>query len=152
MDFPFQLKKLRASFNLKQTQFAEIIGKSQGDVSELENGKQQPTKTLMVYLEYRYGDMATWGTDYAKKKTKWNVFDIGENVAVYRQPSRDDLLEMARETLESGMSYAGSLAVNIQSLYEAVQTRRQLMDHEKRLTSLEGKKKDPKTDTKRKAM
>ena len=66
MEFHLQFKRLRKSLKINQTKFGEIIGKSQGDVSELENAKQQPTKTLMAYLKYRYGDVSTWGNQTAQ--------------------------------------------------------------------------------------
>jgi len=170
MEFKILLKRLRKHIGLNQTQFGNIIGKDQKDVSELERGKRGPTKTLVKYLEYRYGNMAKWGIEgddgqhvVAKRHEAFGSDSIeaetvppggvAEGVAGYEQTPEDDLLTMTKEVLRSGTSHAVSLTTNIQSLYEAVQTKktlearveneRRLVDLEKRLTALERDRKKP---------
>lgn len=36
-----------------------MFGLSQQTISDLENGKKKPSKTLLAFLEYRYGDIST---------------------------------------------------------------------------------------------
>lgn len=81
------------------------------------------------------------------------IFYIGDQKKAkdYMAPSIDRLLSMAREILESGMIYGASLAANIQCFQEALETRRQLIDHEKRLAVLEEKNKDIEAATEHKA-
>lgn len=50
-----------------------------------------------------------------------------------------NLLDKTRQILCSGTGYANSLAANIDSFYDAVVTKNQLKDHEKRLGELEQK-------------
>ncbi len=57
MNFSKKLKNLRNSISCNQFEFGKMLGLSQQGVSDLENGKKKPSKTLLAYLEYRYNDI-----------------------------------------------------------------------------------------------
>jgi len=78
--------------------------------------------------------------EYDKEKRSYMVPDISLSYG----PETDNLLQMAREVLESGSEYGWSLAANIRSFYNAVKIdkelekyKKDLSDYEKRLAALE---------------
>ena len=56
MDFKEKFKSLRISMGLSQMKFGEIFGLSQRVISDLERGTSKPSKTLIKYFEFRYGE------------------------------------------------------------------------------------------------
>jgi DNA-binding transcriptional regulator YiaG len=62
MDQPIDVKALRATLKLTQTELASQVGVAQGDVSNWENGKHSPSraarKTLERLLELHRGQAA----------------------------------------------------------------------------------------------
>ena len=146
-----RLKKYRISKGLKVEELGKLIGVAHGTISNTENEVTtvsaetlqkicRNTNINPLWLITGKGQMTQKkGIKYEFEKPKVSYIGAPSGVEAYGTPSIDQLLSMAREILESGMSYGTSLAVNIQSFHEAMETRRKLMDHEKRLGALEGK-------------
>ncbi len=59
MNFALTIKKIRKTTGYDQKTFGKMFGLSQQTISDLENGKKKPSKTLLAFLEYRYGDIST---------------------------------------------------------------------------------------------
>lgn len=158
-----QLKKIgsrikveREGSGLGQAEFGESIGISGNYLSDLETGKVEPRKPILLALEYRYAircEYILFGTlpkYIIKEKIAVPVVVEGNQTGVVSDPTlpygpeTDNLLQMAGEVLESGTDYAWSLAANIRCFHNAVTTekelstcKRGLSDHEKRLAALE---------------
>lgn len=47
-----QIKNLRISMGLNQTQFGEVLGVSREWANKLENGKETPTKTMVSLMRF----------------------------------------------------------------------------------------------------
>ncbi len=75
MNFPTKLKNLRKSKGYDQRKFGEILGLSQQSVSDLENGKKNPSKTLIAYLKYRYSDIFGEKGVTQQQRIKMNTID-----------------------------------------------------------------------------
>lgn len=55
-----RIRKLRKHYHLSQRDFAKRIDMSDGHISNIENGKDQPSNTIIKLLIIEYGTNETW--------------------------------------------------------------------------------------------
>lgn len=160
-----RIKDLRLSLNLTGLEFSNNIGISQGYLSDIENSKASPSKTLLLAISYAYNINIDWlltgenEPDIIRKqststtetttssRTPLNGGVSSEYIpedSIYKdriQGGSDqgfkvsEVLTMAARVLESGTSYALALLTNIQHFDRAIQA-------EARISDLENKNKD----------
>ena len=123
---------IRLKAGEKQEEFGKRVEISKGNVSDMENCKHNPSYIPIVRIIEKYSVNPEWllfgeGDIYNKDKGG----DIPEG-----DPHKD-LLVMTREILVSETEYSNSLAANIKSFHSAIETKRELSDHAKRLAALE---------------
>lgn len=147
------IKKLRERAGLGGIIFAEKIGISQSYLSEIENLKAKPKKTLLLAISYIYnttmdwlltgkGEMIHQGTECNAYLYKVEDFKhlVAEKKIEY-DPKTSELLKMTRMVLESGTEFSNSLASNIRSFFHSIQMEKRLSDVESRLSVFEDKTK-----------
>jgi len=139
MEFKIQFKKLRKCLNLKQLEFGKIIGHTQRGISELENGKRSPSKTLIKLLEYLYGNIESWDRIKPHNKIDKNGTPVykEEKPDADADPKINELLNMASEVLSSKTNYADTLTSTIRGAHNAVKTEKRLNNMESRLKKIE---------------
>jgi transcriptional regulator with XRE-family HTH domain len=105
------IKNLRDKTGLNGTVFANNIGITQGYLSDIENYKQAPSKTLLLAISFIYNTSTEWlKTGEGEMVRKFGVDEVAGGVAPYNKvekPLDDDpmvaeLLEAARKVLKSG--------------------------------------------------
>jgi len=125
-----RIKELRLKLRLSGVVFSNNIGISQGYLSDIENFRAVPNKTLLLATSYAYNVNFDYllkgeGDPYIKDRVGG---DIPED-----DPHRE-LLSMTREILTSDTDYSVSLSANIKSFHKALVTEKSL---EQRVTALE---------------
>lgn len=58
--FGKNLKKLRSTMNMKQKEFAELLGIPQPSISAYENGRNQPTLDVLITIALRCNISIDW--------------------------------------------------------------------------------------------
>jgi len=112
------IKKLREKTGLSGTIFGENIGISQSYLSEIENLKAKPNKTLLLAISYIYNASMEWLLSGEGEMTRQgaesdaSIYKVGETG---EDPEIAELLSSAKKVLDSGTDRAETLAVNIRS-------------------------------------
>ncbi len=131
-----RIKSLRLDLSLSGVDFSNNVGISQGYLSDVENGKALPNKTLLLALSYSYNINYEWlltGKGKMTRKTEQKICCTAESSPIYnkegnndKDPETADLLTRAVKILKSKTEYSDSLAANIKSFHRAIQTEERL--------------------------
>lgn len=104
-EFRDNIKNLRKTLGYTQIEFGKIIGVSQQVLSDLENGKSNPSKTLVKYLEYRFGDKmggldnVTY-LDPATERFDRAIKNLGIDPNEFDEEERNAIITIIRKELE----------------------------------------------------
>lgn len=129
---------------IKPSKWAKIVGVSRQIVTNVhsDNPTQPPSLQYIIAVARATNksiEYYLYGNKYESKPIIFRVADP-DGKESFNKRSLESLLSMAKEILESGMTYGASLEANIESFHEAVKTRQQFMELERRVAALEGKK------------
>jgi len=121
-------------------------------------GEGEPYKVVVLeddklFLKYDDTPVEGYSEDFVMqleviKKEEGKKLDKNPDKTIYNKDEEKelkvedplkDLLNKTRLILESKTGYANSLASNIESFYDAIQTKKKLSDHENRLEQIEQK-------------
>ena len=112
MDVIDRLKALRAQFNMTQVDFGKAIGMSQGNVSEMERGKFNPSiETIISACKY-FNISADWlllGEKLPADAPNKNLNNVGkqnsdrfQNSETCSDPELEEMIEMLKRLMQSG--------------------------------------------------
>jgi len=140
------IKKIREKTGLNGTIFGEKIGISQSYLSEIENLKSKPNKTLLLAISYVYNISMEWiltgKGEMTRQGAECDTFIYKEGMPLDDDPIIAQLLEGAKKVLKSGNPVAfEALERNIRYFVHAVETEKRLKNIETRLKYLENKDK-----------
>lgn len=144
------IKELRKITGLNGTNFANNIGITQGYLSDIENCKQAPSKTLLLAISFIYNTSIEWlKTGRGEMFLKAGNGDpkISEKVAIYNKVGErmdddseiDLLLSMTKEVLKSKTDYAASLTANIYSFFRSIKLEKRISKVEIELSAIKEK-------------
>ena len=54
------MKELRTLLNISQKEFSSTLGVSQGTISDIENGRKGPSRSVLISLNKKFGVNANW--------------------------------------------------------------------------------------------
>lgn len=96
-----RIQEIRKENKLTQAQFGELIGLSQGFVSEMESDKLPPTETCLIAMEYRFSINKQWiamgnGPKYLKERRE---------VVTPEDPSLMRIIEKVKRIYNTGGDY-----------------------------------------------
>lgn len=167
-----RLKVLRKEWGLSQKEMAVRANIATSTYQYYERGERD-TPSEVLYLLTTYSVSAEWlltGEGEMIQKPEKKIGIAENSTYIYKEggaqgqldddPGIADLLESARRVLKSGNQVAfDALERNIRYFFHTIETekelagyKRRLVNHEKRLAALEGKKKDPDAVTEQKVM
>lgn len=84
----YRIKRIRKENNLNQSQFAQSIGISQGNLSEIEMGNSNPSAETLISIRARYNVNLNWlltGVDSVDGIIYEDYEEI-KLVEIYREP------------------------------------------------------------------
>lgn len=146
------LREFRKLLNLKQDEFAKPLGITGGYISAIEKGKSNLSESVLCLIEINYRLNRKWllkdeGEPFVQEwlDDKLNLFEkdggpildnfkmnlevITREEAERRKAAADpwqEILDMARQVLESGTDHSGSLASNIKLSFNTIQDKKLL--------------------------
>jgi transcriptional regulator with XRE-family HTH domain len=137
-----RIKSLRLKLKLTGTAFAFKVGISQGYLSDIENTKSTPNKTLLLAISYTYNLNIDWlltgeGEMTRSPETEKDPQPPLYKVGINEDPEIVDLVTRTIEVLKSNTGYTASLSANIKSFHQAIKTENRLNGVESRLADLE---------------
>jgi transcriptional regulator with XRE-family HTH domain len=141
-----RIKELRSKLAFTGIEFAEKVGISQGYLSDIENIKAFPGKTLLLAISYIYNVNIDWlltgeGEMIRKPGEKFGVAENSTYIYKEEDSETAGLISMTREILKSDTDYSASLAANIRSFHHAIRTAKRINGMESRLATLEAERK-----------
>ena len=136
-NFPELLKKKRKELGYNQSEFGELLGVSQANISGYETGKFIPTKSVFLHIRYKYPNI--FGEEGSLDTTASSM-----PLSCSPDDQIQTLLDKARIVLESKTQWSEALRPNIEAFYVG------LMSNEYNQRKPDNKVKIPKTGDRRK--
>lgn len=131
-DFGKHLKEIRGQ--VSQKDFAKIIGVSQNHLSNLENGKREPTISLLLLLAEKKGiDISYWfSPDYGERplSTETNAADICPSTNDRQRP-----VPKIQITDITHMSFPEIIALQAQIRVYLDNIKKPILDYDRRMLS-----------------
>ena len=140
--FGKNFKTFRKEKGLTQKQIANILGITNGYISDIEKGKANPSESLLRNIESKFRLNRFWLQTGEGEK----FLLASECASIYKEgddPELVELLKMTREILKSETNYAASLAANIKSFHRSVLMEREISDLKGRVGKIEEKLSTP---------
>lgn len=78
----YRIKRIRKENNLNQSQFAQSIGISQGNLSEIEMGNSNPSSETLISIRVRYNVNLNWLLTGADSDDSVTYEDPNEKILV----------------------------------------------------------------------
>jgi transcriptional regulator with XRE-family HTH domain len=109
-----RIKQLRLNSSITGIKFSNSVGISQGYLSDIENGKAMPSKTILFALSYIYNINYDWLLTGEGEMTRVkNITPIYKVEKSEVDPETNELLNKAMAVLDSKTNYAQVLSVSI---------------------------------------
>ena len=121
MDVIDRLKALRTQFNMTQVDFGKAIGMSQGNISEMERGKFNPSIDTIISACKYFNISANWlllGEELPADTPNERLTNVDKqnsdtfhNPKTYSDPELEEMIEVLKRLTQSGDSNVRGWAI-----------------------------------------